>query len=283
MLQQVKNINENDLAGVCTVEDKIRVSYNAFVSQVLPKKINFLRKFFEGNEVVTQSRGNFSSTNYPNLCRYEKELIERFGGIAFDKQVDVAEVVGSNSWSLDMTNCEINFGGNLIIPFQLLGSYSRSSRNWLWAWANTDAEQASGSLQHAFTLKKYGEDNNIEFLKSDNFEASNIDLHLIGLTASGMMKASGYYIADYGQGAMVFTLKSDAIDKIAKNDHGRILTVFPQLVSDFDLNHKTALKYYLEEKGYQTFVDKYKIKGIKGRHQIVALFDKNGLLTKLNG
>lgn len=281
MLQDVKNLNQNSVGDVYTISDNIRLSYNAFVSLVIPGKMSFLRKFFSRTE--EEQPAKIISMNYSNFCKSEQELIERYGGIAFDKQIDVAEVIGENNWSLDMINCEISFGDNLVIPFQVLGSFSRSSQSWLWAWANPQAEMATDSLNHAFRLKKYGEDNNIDFLKIDNFEASNIDLHLIGLTASGMMKSSGYYIADYGKGAMVFTLKSEAIDKVAKNEHERILSVFPQLISDFDIDHKTALKSYLEEKGYKLSIEKYKITGLKGANQITAEFDKDNILTKLNG
>lgn len=281
MLQNVKNLNQNSLSGAYTISDNIRLSFNAFVSLVIPGKMSFLRKFFSG--VEEEKSAKIISMKYPNFCKSEQELIERYGGIAFDKQIDIAEVIGENSWSLDMINCEISFGDNLVIPFQILGSFSRSTNSWLWSWANTQAEMANDSLEHAFKLKKYGEENNIDFLKIDHFEASNIDLHLIGLTASGMMKSSGYYIADYGKGAMVFTLKSDVVDKISRNEHERILTVFPQLISDFDVDHKIALKYYLEEKDYKISEEKRKITGVKGANQITAEFDKDNILTKLNG
>jgi len=220
---------------------------------------------------------------YPVYCKAEQELIERYGGIAFDKQIDLSEIIGSNKWSLDMINHEINFGDNVVFPFQVLGSFSRSSQKWHWAWANMQAELENKSLTHALELKKYGEQNQIGFLKTDHFQASSLDLHLIGLTASGMLKSSGYYIADYGKGAMVFTLKSDIIDKIVKNEHERILNVFPHLISDFDINHKVALRYYLEEKGYRVETAKDRLTGIKEFSQINAEFSKENTLTKLTG
>jgi hypothetical protein len=282
MLQQIKNINQNNISGVYNNGVDFRFGYNALVSQVIPSKMNFLRKFFTRSEEEVKP-AKVVSMKYPHFCKSEQELIERFGGIAFDKQVDIAEIIGTNGWSLDMINCEINFGDDLVFPFQILGSFSRSSQSWLWAWANTQAEMSNHSLDHAIKLKKYGEDNNIDFLKVDHFEASNIDLHLIGLTASGMLNASGYYIADYGKGAMVFTLKSNVFEKVAKNDHERILTVFPQLISDFDVDHKVALKYYLEEKGYKITSEKNILIGVKGVNKITAEFNKDGLLAKLNG
>ncbi|GGI23950.1 DUF6882 domain-containing protein [Pedobacter mendelii] len=275
-------MNQNNLSGVYVTEDNIRLGYDAFVTQLMPGKMNFLRKFF-ARSARERNPGKMVSMKYPHFNKPEQQLIERFGGIAFDKQIDVAQIIGENRWSLDMINCEINFGDDLVFPFQILGSFSRSSQSWLWAWANIEADMANDSLQHAFKLKKYGDDNGIEFLKAGNFKASNMDLHLIGLTASGMMNASGYYIADYGKGAIVFTFKSDVIDKAAKNQHERIFTVFNQLISDFDVDHKAALKFYLEAKGYKTSVEKYKIKGLMGSNKIIGEFDKDNTLTKLSG
>jgi len=280
MLQQLKDINQTNLSGVYSIENKIPLSYSALVSQVIPSKMNFLRKFFTRSEEEVKS-ARIVSMKYPHFSKSEQELIERFGGIAFDKQIDVSEIIGNNSWSLDMINCEINFGDELVFPFQILGSFSRSTQSWLWAWANTQAEMANSSLEHAFKLKKYGEENDISFLKTDHFEALNIDLHLIGLTASGLMNASGYYIADYGKGAMVFTLKSDVIEKVAKNQHERISTVFNQLISDFDIDHKVALKHYLEEKGYKTLIERHKLTGVRGSNKITGEFDRDHNLINL--
>ncbi|KQS35836.1 DUF6882 domain-containing protein [Pedobacter sp. Leaf194] len=281
MLQQVKNTEHSSLAESYSSSNGIRVGYNALVKEVIPEKMNFFKKLFSRSEEVKPA--TVVSMKYPKFCKSKQQLIERFGGIAFDKQLDVAELIGDNSWSIDMISCEINFGEELVIPFQILGSYSRSAESWEWAWANKQAQMAGDALGHAFKLKNYGEVNDIDFLKTEHFEMSNIDLHLIGLAASGIMKASGYYIADYGKGAMVFTLNDIVIKKADNNETGRIVDVFKQLISDFDINHKLAFKFYLEEKGYQTTVNKYSVIGIKGLNKITAEFDKNDSLTRLNG
>ena len=59
--------------------------------------------------------------------RIEQKLIERFGGIAFDKQYDFATVIGNNKWNIDMTKEEISFGANLDFPMQVLGT---STSRW---------------------------------------------------------------------------------------------------------------------------------------------------------
>ncbi len=216
-------------------------------------------------------------------CKTEQELIERFGGNSFDKQIDLGEVIGDNNWNVDMPKGQISFGAGLVFPIQILGTISHSSQTWLWAWANTKSGLPESITQQAQQLKKYGEENEIALLRNSEFDATKDDLHLIGLIASGMFNSSGYYIADYGQGAMVVTIKSDKVDKIRKDNHHRILTVFPQLISQFEMNHNLALTNYLTTKGYDISEIGAKLTAIKKGHTITAEFDDQSRLTKLNG
>lgn len=216
-------------------------------------------------------------------CKTLDELLERYGGIAFDKQIDFSEVIGNNSWDVDMSKGEIAFGPNLSFPIQVLGTISHSSESWLWAWANTQSGLPENIIRQSLELKKYGEENEIDVLRKSSFESGIDDLHLIGIIASGMFNSTAYYIADYGQGAMIVTLKSDKIDRARKENHHRILTVFPRLISQFDMNHKRALTNYLQAKGYSTNEEGNKLIGTKGTNNIIAEFDNSFRLTKLNG
>ena len=216
-------------------------------------------------------------------CKTEQELIERFGGYGLDKQLDLSEVIGDNDWNADMNKGEITFGANLRFPIQVLGTFSHSSETWLWGWANTKSGLAESITQQALQLKLYGEENGIDLLKNSEFNATKDDLHLIGFIASGMFNSSGYYIADYGQGAMVVTVKSDQIDKVRRDNHLRIMTVFPQLISQFDLNHNFALTNYLTALGYTITENGAKLIASKNGNTMKAEFDDQSRLTKLNG
>ncbi|WP_316834380.1 DUF6882 domain-containing protein [Pedobacter nutrimenti] len=244
--------------------------------------MGFFNKLFkqENNPVGT---GEKLSKIDLEPCKTEQELIQRFGGIALDKQSDLSEVIGSNNWNVDMTKGEISFGTNLVFPIQVLGTFSHSSETWLWAWANTESGLPESIIQQALQLKKYGEENEIPLLSNSEFDASKDDLHLIGLIASGMFNSSAYYVADYGQGAMVVTIKSDTIDKIRKEDHHRVLTTFPQLISLFEMNHQVALTNYLNAKGYHVAENGNHLSAERDGNRIVAEFDEQFRLTKLNG
>lgn len=243
--------------------------------------MGFLNKLFGKDDTTNQPVEPIAPGNL-EPCKTEQELIERFGGIGLERQLDFAEVIGNNGWNIDIQKAEISFGADLTYPIQVLGSFSHASETWLWAWANTQSALPESVLQQALQLKKYGEDNEIDLLRNSQFDATMDDLHLIGMTASGMFGSSAYYIADYGQGAMVVTIKSNTLDKNQKDQHLRIATVFPQLISQFEMNHKAALLNYLSAKQYDVVDEVLKLTGTKNGHSINAEFDELNRLTKLN-
>jgi hypothetical protein len=216
-------------------------------------------------------------------CKTEQELIERYGGIAWEKQSALHDVIGNNSWNVDIKKGEISFGPDLNFPIQILGTFSHSSQSWLWAWANTKSGLSDTITKHSLQLKQYGEINGIGLLQNNEFDASKSDLHLIGMIASGMFDASGYYIADYGQGAMVVTIKSNQIDKNRKDNHHSILITFPQLISEFEMDHKSALTNYLSAKNYNVSDKGKSLSASKNGNTITAEFDESSRLMKLNG
>lgn len=217
------------------------------------------------------------------VYKTEQELLERYACIAIEKQNDLADVIGEHDWNVDMGKGEISFGPDLHFPIQVLGTIAHAAQSWLWAWANTGSGLSQTVLQQALQLKAYGETHGIDLLRNDTFDFSQEELHLMGIIASGMFDASGYYIADYGQGAMVVTVKSELIDQHRKDHHYRILTVFPQVISQYDMNHKTALKHYLHAKGYSITEDGETISANRNGDTITATFDHLSRLTNLKG
>ncbi|KUJ62431.1 hypothetical protein AR687_08225 [Flavobacteriaceae bacterium CRH] len=244
--------------------------------------MGFFDKIFgQSNKTEQENAGEVQQKS--TSLKSEQEILERFGGIVFDKQLDFGDIIGDNNWNINIEKGEISFGSDLVFPIQVLGTISYSSQTWLWAWANTKSGLPENVTKQALQLKKYGEDNEIDLLTNDTFDFSDEDLHLIGTIASGLHNSSAYYICDYGQGAMVVTIKSDKIDKLQKDNHFRILTVFPQLISQFDLNHNSALKNYLTDKGYNITENGTKLTATKNEDTLTAEFDNESRLTKLNG
>lgn len=213
----------------------------------------------------------------------EIEFLEKFGPKSFEKQRNLYSIIEDKPWNVEMDKEEICFGGTITYPIQVLGSFSYSSATWLWIWDNVAGGYAESIMKQALALKKYGTENNIDLLTVGKFDAIHSDLHLIGMVASEMFNSSAYYLADYGQGIMVVTIKSDNIDQLQYDEHLRILTVFPEFISAFEVNHQTTLTNYLMAKGYQIVPANTSLSATKNGKNITAEFDELSRLTKLNG
>ncbi|SCY16401.1 hypothetical protein SAMN02927916_1324 [Flavobacterium anhuiense] len=214
----------------------------------------------------------------------ENDFLEKYGALALEKQRNLYNVTGGLSWNVNMDAEEITFGDDLTFPMQVLGSFSHSSETWLWLWDNKAGGYAESVMQQALSLKKYGEENNIDLLSVGKFDAVPNDLHLIGMVATTMFNLSGYYLGNYGQGTMVVTLKDDSIDNTESEEFSRILTVFPELISTFEIqNHKNAFNNYLSQKGFELTSNGNEIKAEKNGNVINAVFNDDNLLTSLNG
>lgn len=209
-------------------------------------------------------------------------LLEEYAGVAFEKQYNLAEIIGNNDWQIDMNTGMISFGENHSFPMQILGSYAFDSETWLWAWANEASNIPENLLIEANELKKLGEDRNIEFLTMPEYKMESTDVHSLGLIASGKFGSSAYYAGNYGSGILLVTLKSEDVDNIPYNEQARILTVFSEIIKIFAVNHKRALKNYLEAKGYAIQENGNKYEATKEDKTINAEFDEKDRLVNLN-
>jgi hypothetical protein len=234
-----------------------------------------------GNATSGQATQSSAIPNAPQNTS-EQDLIERYAGISFHKQADLYDTIGDNAWNADLDAGEISYGEGKNYPVQALGTYSHQSNNWLWAWANKQADWPQRVQIQANQLKAYGEANNLELLTMPSINTPINDVHLIGLIATGLFDASAYYVADYGQGAMLFLLKTDQL-VAATNEQARALTVIPQMISAYEMNHKNAIMHYLNAKSYSITHDKNTLTAAKNGNSLTVEFDALGRLTNLNG
>jgi len=239
--------------------------------------MSFFKNLFGKEEPSTTG----TPVNFQEPGSSAQELTEQYAAWGLDKQHNLSEVIGDNSWNIDLDKGELSFGDNLSFPVQVLGTFSHSSETWLWAWANTGSNIPPQLLEQALQLKKHGEQYDIPMFKNQTFDAAVNDLHLIGMIASGIFNSSAYYAADYGQGILLVTLRSEIIDKADRSDAARITTVFPQIISFFEMNHLNAFKNYVERRGYTVSTRDNQVTAVKDGTTITATFDEVGRLTNL--
>lgn len=211
-----------------------------------------------------------------------QELIEQNAGLSFEKQMIFGDVIGLNSWELDMTKGSIFFG-SLEFPIQIIGSLAFNNNSWMWAWANTESGMPENLLTQSKHLKEIGEQKHIAELTEGHFNVETGFEHKIGMMACGLFNSKSYYCANYGQGTLVVTIDSNKIPEIDKNSLEKILTSFPQLISGTALNHKNAFQNYLIDRDFKLDITENKVEGLKNGKVITAEFDELNRLKSLNG
>lgn len=226
--------------------------------------------------------------NNMNFKAYTKEKVSDFenmiaqqAGLSFEKQLIFGEIIGDNSWQLDMNEGVIVFGA-LVFPIQIIGSLSFSNNSWMWGWANTQSNIPENLLQQAYKLKEEGEEKGIEMLSNGHFSVEEGFEHQIGLLACGFFNTKSYYCANYGQGTLVVTIESDLIPPINKDKWDVVLTTFPQLISSIGLNHKEAFLNYLIDRNFLLHITDDSIEGLKNGSIVHADFDSLDRLKALN-
>ncbi len=214
-------------------------------------------------------------TQQTQSIKTEQELLEKYIGLAFEKQLSFSSLIEGKEWDADLTQGSITFGEQMEFPIQILGSFSYSVNTWLWAWANQQSNLPENLLPEAFDLRRYGLKHKIDQFRKAEYPFKQDDLKRVGLIATGMFDDDGYYLADYGGGVMLMTVKSPIIKKNREDQPHKIFSTFSKIISNFELNHKTALSSYLAAKGYQVVVTKDEIRGTKGKENFVAKLDSS--------
>ena len=264
--------------------------------------MGFFNKLFKSEEKSTQVNNEPAKENPNSLdnkwqssvqaarsldfddspAKSETELLEHFGALAYEKQLALTDLIGSKSWNVDMKKGEISFGGDMVYQMQALGSFSHGSESWLWGWANAQSGLSESILIQANAMKQFGEENDIELFKESSTGCSKEYLHLIGMIGSGMFNSDGYYIADYGQGAMLLTMTHPQLKELTNNKYEKILTSFPQFISEYSrLSHYMAFIYYVNKKGFNVSEKGDIVMAENASVKIFAEFDQYGRFLSL--
>ena len=110
-------------------------------------------------------------------------------------------------------------------------------------------------------------------------------MHNLAAVACGLTGADAYYLGDYGDGIALLAIHDPRVAAAWQEDDSpaRILSIIPQTINLFDLNHQNAVRAYLLAKGYQLNEDAQHIRAQRADSQITATFDDMQRLSNLSG
>lgn len=215
-----------------------------------------------------------------NPCRTERELIERYGAIALERQTALYPIIANQPWRISDEGSHIIFGNRLICPIQFIGTYVPHAKAWLYAWATPETAFPEAVLAHARMLKEYGERHQNDFLRHHGFQADEADIHKLGLIASGMFQATGYFIAPFQNGVLLLTLHSAKIPDRTREDLAAIPDIFPGICNLFPMNRRNAFVHYLAAKGIEYTESENTVTALR-RGTVIGRFDSLGHMLHL--
>ena len=228
-------------------------------------------------------------------------LLEEYAALALDKQTTLNRITDTAAaWFVDQTIGQLTLGDEHF-TIHWLGTYSHHSGSWLWAWANPHLTMTTNDAASADILRAYiapdaaaeGDDSTNLFqnpadtalLTQEGFKLDVTELHNLAAVACGLTGADAYYLGDYGDGIALLAIHDPRVAAAWQEDDSpaRILSIIPQTINLFDLNHQNAVRAYLTAKGYQLNEDAQHIRAQRADSQITATFDDMQRLSNLSG
>jgi hypothetical protein len=139
-----------------------------------------------------------------------------------------------------------------VVPVQVLGSESKVSDTWRWAWAN-DLD-APSAIVDSVRLRELGERLGVAELTKAQFPLGAVDGHVLAVIASGVCGAHGYYRAPHEHGAIFVLLKDpDLLPPPSPPLAQWIRETFLQVIDACAVSdHRAAFEAYLRYHGLQS-------------------------------
>lgn len=211
------------------------------------------------------------------------ELLSQYVGVAFARQLALADFLNERPWSVDMRQGICTFGNDLRLPMQLLGTEAEDSNTWLWAWGNEASNLPPALLKSCNTLKELGTKLGVSELSQRSFPLEVVDGHSLALIASGMDGQSCYYRGPYNGGALFFLLKDVPAELLCSVPSERAIRVLGEVISKFEVNHRLMAESFLKSQGFALDASPSKLTASRGRDQISLTFDNLQRITAIEG
>ncbi len=170
---------------------------------------------------------------------------------SWDKQITFSHWLkerGNPDWDFDMKTGKLAFGKAITFYPQLLGTEGKTSKSWLWSWANTMSKIPLKLIQSANLLRDYGKKYSIP-----EFTTASLPLdqehhgHHFSMVASAILNANIYYRGPYESGAMFLLVKTPIFPVKITNTPEHIVTTITQFSAAVQTdNLRLLVTYYLE-------------------------------------
>lgn len=214
------------------------------------------------------------------LTSYHEEYALR----SLEKQEKLARLIGDHTVEVDFETGIVRFSGDLVFPFQVLGTESDNTLTWLWAWADEQSELPEDLLKSSRQIREWGAGEGIRECIAPSVDLVGVDGHVFSMIASAICRASCYYHDPYDGGASFLLLFGDEIDRQPSFDTAALSRQFSHLISLYEINHRAALLSYFKGKELPYSEQGNAVLGeLESGEGLRAEFDGPGRLLSING
>jgi hypothetical protein len=203
-----------------------------------------------------------------------------------ENQFRLYQFLGKHDWSFNMDDGRLTFTNSETkdllarCPVQILGTESKESNTWLWAWANTASQIPDRLLAGSRMVKLEAEKAELVEYRTPELPISYPWLAAeLSIVSAGHLGLYTYYAAGYDGGAMYCAVeRCPEADDTMPRDGLLVNRVIFTAISALDMNHRDAIFAYLgqpaEPEGTGGIWD-------LGKDQVKINFDDQGRVTKL--
>lgn len=176
--------------------------------------------------------------------------LEKYLLLSLEKQMKLARLIeGQMIADVDFDAGKLRFSEGPEFRFQVLGTESDNTLNWLWAWADEQEDIRPELITSSLQMKAWGEKAGIPEFIAPSVDLEKADGHVLSLISSGVCEASCYYQDSYDGGASFLLLFGGELERQPGFDVAGLYRQFSDLAGLYELNHRNAFVSYLRSKG----------------------------------
>lgn len=224
------------------------------------------------------------------------DLYHRHVGMAFDRQQRLAEFLKikapGTKGKHDIESAQLLFGSKVEFEAPLLGVHAFHNHSWLWAWSIrhqrlTLTNRALGDtvrmLVHRLGIHELGAAGfSIEPLLGEELTPQAVQI--VGVVLGTELGYDAYFVSHSEGSDSLALIRDDRLKSAVKKPLSRILTQFPKLLASHALSdQRAALRGYADDYGITVTEEGGGLKLALGKDHLIAAFDDQGRLTKLEG
>lgn len=203
-----------------------------------------------------------------------------------ENQFRLYQFLGTHDWAFDMDDGRLTFTNSETeevlarCPVQILGTESKTSNTWLWAWANEASQIPDRLLAGVRMVKSEAERAEIvEYYRPQLPIAYDRMCAELSIVSTGHLGLYTYYAAPFDDGAMYCAVeRCPEAENTGPRDGLMVNRVIFTAISALDMNHRDAVHAYLGKPVSQEGED---ILWDAGNDQVKIRFDDQGRVTKL--